>query len=747
MSWFNRYITLCLLSLVLPGCLHAQNLVSNCNFEDYTNCPEYLSQVVVCKNWHAYHLGSTDYFNKCGKGDVKVPLNKYGYQQPLRGNAYIGIYTYDYNDSVYKEYVAQSIAPLVIGSAYEVSMFVSLGDSSAFTTDDLGVWFYDKGPTTTLSAGQNYLPVKPHISFSSYGRITDTANWVQLKGTFLADSNYRNIVIGGFGNSATTHQLSTGVNPKALYKYAYYYIDSVTLVLSSKMMLLPMDSVRCGTDTIKQGFFAATAYGVGNIFTLELSDSSGSFTNAKVVGTLAATTGNLISGLLPAGIVPGLHYRTRIKTSNPVDSVGPGNYFAISKTLPGAISAASNSPVCAGNTLYLNAANNTPDAHYIWSGPNNFKDTVLNTSRLSAKSIDSGIYTITAWIGGCKLSASVNGTVSDALKKADATLTKPACTGDTLLLHAAPVGPVSLSVWTGPGGFTASTLDAYIVHPTIAASGDYIFNCFYNGCNRTDTVNVVVNPSPADPGGHSNSPVCAGDSLLFFGNDPVAGTTITWAGPQSFSSSSIYIPFYNAKPSLSGTYTLTARLGECLIVDTVKVQVKPMPPVPIGSSNSPLDAGSPLKLNTSNIDTNFTYTWIGPNGFFSKLPNTTLNAVKVQHSGTYIIVAGLDGCITSDTIQVTVIGNITDDSTYIKVFPNANNGKFHISTRGLRDQEVPFSIHAANGQVVYRAAATTKNKMMDTEVDLRNALASGIYTLHLFMDSKGYTVQILVVRD
>ena len=64
-------------------------------------------------------------------------------------------------------------------------------------------------------------------------------------------------------------------------------------------------------------------YNAGNVFTVQLSNSNGSFTSPTVIGTLSGTgsgftncTGT-ISASIPVGVTVGTKYRIRVVSSNP----------------------------------------------------------------------------------------------------------------------------------------------------------------------------------------------------------------------------------------------------------------------------------------------------------------------------------------------------------------------------------------------------------------------------------------------
>src|SRR5690606_29212541 len=70
------------------------NLVINPSFEDTTYCVTGSGEMQAALGWEAY-TDSPDYFNVCtSNGDVSVPNNWGGYQQPVSGNAYCALGTY-----------------------------------------------------------------------------------------------------------------------------------------------------------------------------------------------------------------------------------------------------------------------------------------------------------------------------------------------------------------------------------------------------------------------------------------------------------------------------------------------------------------------------------------------------------------------------------------------------------------------------------------------------------------------------
>jgi hypothetical protein len=149
----------------------------------------------------------------------------WGTQTPHSGNAYTQLITYVGTTSNlnFREYVqAQLTSPLVSGTQYIVSFWVSKCDNTQWAAKDLGALL-----TTTAISSSNYanFPYVPQVQ-NTGGILTNTTNWVQISGIYTANGGEQYITIGNFKNqSATTkqHVQNTG------HDNAGYYIDDVSV--------------------------------------------------------------------------------------------------------------------------------------------------------------------------------------------------------------------------------------------------------------------------------------------------------------------------------------------------------------------------------------------------------------------------------------------------------------------------------------------------------------------------------------
>jgi len=207
----------------------AQNLVPNPSFEVHDTCPSNQDQFNYVVGWQNFSEYSPDYFNSCNPCTTStfncfsVPYNWGGYQQATTGNAYAGIYTFETNPyyNIRECIGAQLITPMIIGTKYYASFKTNLALNYPFNTatDKLGILF-----STTPYNPANPVPISNFAHVYSNQIISDTANWTTIKGSIIADSAYKYVIIGNFFNDANTNLMTFF---DSAYLSAYYYIDDI----------------------------------------------------------------------------------------------------------------------------------------------------------------------------------------------------------------------------------------------------------------------------------------------------------------------------------------------------------------------------------------------------------------------------------------------------------------------------------------------------------------------------------------
>lgn len=212
--------------LFLPSQSSGQvNLVPNGDFEDTTNCNDIWS-FMASSPWFNPNMATPDYYGilqQCGYSSFSNPN---GYQLPIMGNSYIGLYYYSPPNT--REYLEiDLINNLISNHLYEIKYSVSRGHIFQHAVNRFEVCFSD-----TIITNQN--PFNSRISCNSVQlngsqlSISDTINWVELTGSYIANGSERFLTIGNF--SPDSIMTITLVDNTANNSGAYYYIDNVSLV-------------------------------------------------------------------------------------------------------------------------------------------------------------------------------------------------------------------------------------------------------------------------------------------------------------------------------------------------------------------------------------------------------------------------------------------------------------------------------------------------------------------------------------
>lgn len=231
-----------LIILIFVFCRPAQaqiNLVPNPSFEDTIACPtnlagQYGDQIYNLTNW--FPAGnSPDYFNICSNLNVSIPFNYCGYQFPLSGNGYVGLYTIGNFPTIpnYREYVGVELnQSMVVGTKYYFKMAVCASHSGAYTfinsiSNNMGI----KLSSSHYESLNNPL-IPDNLPTLNYDTIiSDSINWKIINFSYVADSSYGYMYLGNFYDDTNTDTL---ISPGETFSYgAYYYIDNICISTDS----------------------------------------------------------------------------------------------------------------------------------------------------------------------------------------------------------------------------------------------------------------------------------------------------------------------------------------------------------------------------------------------------------------------------------------------------------------------------------------------------------------------------------
>lgn len=291
--------------------------------------------------------------------------------------------------------------------------------------------------------------------------------------------------------------------------------------------------------------------------------------------------------------------------------------------------AGANTTVCSGSCTNLNG---TGGVSYTWMPGN------LNTQSINVCPASSTTYTVYVTdINGCSDSDMV--TVNTSVAAVTASPDVAICTGNnTILVASGPNG--NTYAWTPSGSLTGANTANPSANPsatttyTVTATNQF-------GCTAMDSVTVTVTPAP--PLSVSNDTTfCSGGTATL---NASGATSYTWQ-PGNMSGSSITV-----NPASTTTYIVTGNNGNCVSSDTITVTVAP-PPAVFAGPDFGVCQGTQVTLNVSTTGTS--YTWQPAASIIGSNTAQSVVAAPTANTSYTVIVVGPGGCISSDTLNITV---------------------------------------------------------------------------------------------
>jgi hypothetical protein len=301
------------------------------------------------------------------------------------------------------------------------------------------------------------------------------------------------------------------------------------------------------------------------------------------------------------------------------------------------VNATSSAPdVCVGSFVTLHAAG---AVSYNWQPGNN------NNPNYNVTPSSNTTYTLTGTDANGCVNTDMLTMFVNPLPVITATASPDTiCTGNTSTLTSS--GAVTY-VWS-----TGDTLNSTVVAPSTLTTYT-VTGTDTNGCVNTGTVTVHALLSGPVTATAAYAAVCAGspDYLSASG-----ASTYNWQ-PGNQSGSSIVV-----NPTVTTTYTVTGSTSNgCIKMDSITVNVNPLPTVGSSSSVSAVCGGSPSTLTATGATT---YTWTPGNLNGNPVVVTPTSTTTYTATGT-----DANGCADTATVMVTVYAgpNVNASAT-----PNAS---------------------------------------------------------------------------
>ncbi len=360
--------------------------------------------------------------------------------------------------------------------------------------------------------------------------------------------------------------------------------------------------------------------------------------------------------------MPSVNFGSGTFTVTATDVNGCVNSKTINYTeypLPTVTAVASSSAICAGNTATLTAGGaNT----YTWTG-----GPTTATNNVTAQ----GIYTVTGTDGNNCANTKTIGVTVNALPSVNAVASSTAICANGVATFTA-LGAIT---YTWVGGPTAATY-------TVNTAGIYTVNGTNgNGCVKSKTISLTVNPLPTITTTINPNPVCKGKT-----------TTVTAGGASSYTWSPVFVNGSAITPTISQGATVTATdANGCVNTKTVFITVLNNPTITV-TGNATVCLNNPSILTASGA---LNYTW-SPNATIA-----TSIAATPTSSTTYTVVGkDANDCGNVKTFLLNILSPPTPNICEVTVDSLSNYNEIYWA-KSLYPQADSFFVYRETSFNVY----------------------------------------------
>lgn len=428
-----------------------------------------------------------------------------------------------------------------------------------------------------------------------------------------------------------------------------------------------VDTQLCVKGTFLVPLVVTEGFEDTNIFTIEMSNATGSFSNPTAIGL---GFGNGISGLsvsctLPANITPGTGYKIRAVAKYPAYTSTP-NTDPIRVSAYPTMTITPSAPACLGTSVSISVSTTAPNPTISWQLPNG---TVIPSgavyTKVNSTFSDSGLYYITVSSYKCATRDSTRALVlpqpvftgwdtDSTVCEGEKFDIKPLCNVCSL-----PMGQVSYS-WSYPP--SGSSFQSYIslFSSALNNQGWYKVKINVGTCSAVDSFFGKVKRLPNVPTVTNNGPVCLDDILKLDANSTTVTATYKWEGPNGFTSTLKNVSRPNIKKTDEGEYKVYAVNDGCISAPAKTTAIVGMPLAPLKvTGDTTLCPGDNLQLSAQTSFTTGIQWKKQPGG--NIISTTRLlgkMGVTASDAGKYVVTQSDLGCTSPETYVNVVIPDV-----------------------------------------------------------------------------------------
>ena len=491
------------------------------------------------------------------------------------------------------------------------------------------------------------------------------------------------------------------------------------------------NSTICAGSIIAVPFVLTDCVNPGNLFTIELSDAGGSFTNPTNIGSSSGTTSGTIVGSIPSSISFGSGYRVRVICSSPLTNGTDNGVDLVLLPKPNATFNTNNTIQCInGNSFTYTNTSTGSITSYNWKLGDGAVTTQTNVVYSYATAGTFNVTLTATGTNGCK--DSITQTVSVQPKPvADFSYTGPNLCSTPVFNFTNTTSSTGtiLSYWYFGDGDTSTSQNP---NHTFATAGTYSVKLRVqssNGCIDSITKTIIVLDKPlASFIVNNNSQCLTGNNFSFTNFSAGIGNTYLWQFGDGTTSTAI-----NAiKTYLNiGSYTvklIVTNINGCKDSITQDINVTSSPLANFTTGNTLCSIGLNVLFTNSSNGVN-TYNWSFGDGTFS---NNTNPSKTYPSSGIYnvkLVATGSGGCKDSITQSITVDSKASADfginndtqcvNSNLFTFTNNTSGAFISATWSFGDGVTsiltsPSKAYTVAGNYIVKLLITNANGCVDS---------------------------------
>jgi len=473
----------------------------------------------------------------------------------------------------------------------------------------------------------------------------------------------------------------------------------------------------------------------GKDLTVNANYVGGSFSWTGPNGFASSNANNLIPGVLPIGN----GYYTVTTTAN--NCSAKDSIFVQINPTPSAGVLAASSTVCFAKSLQISNSNTVPNTAYSWSLPNGSSSNSQNINIAAVQFSDSGRYVLTASTLNCSSTDSIYIKIISTPKPLLFT-NAPICSGKDLIINASYAG-ASFN-WSGPNGFNSSNGNNTLANVSEISSGVYKVFTNFNTCVSSDSIVVVIYPTPLPAINVVSNNACLLENVQLNNNNTVPNVLYKWILPNGTISSAQNINIATINFADTGKYILTVSTAHCFASDSTNITVKPIPQIQFNTVAEVCSNVPAFSLNATEITGIagnggvFSGFGVNSNGLFT--PSTVFNGTtKIRFTYT-----ANNGCVAFKEQAVTVNPTpsvFLEKEQYVKlgssimldaqITGNYNNLVWEDISNTLSDKFIPNPIATPKTSTLYKIFVST-NKNCGVQDSIYIRIASDLFIPNAF---------------